>query len=115
MSAETACDARWHIYWLELSLWGQVFHRFLLPERQDHLLATFEAAATHASPEDPQAWDALLSLIHPGLRNPAADTHPNTIIRIEVRFHRAPGVPGGTERVVASRVLGDRVGTPARR
>jgi hypothetical protein len=89
MRADTACDARWHVYWLELSLWGEVFHRFLLPERQDQLLATLEAAAKRATPEDPQAWDALLSLVHPGLGDPAADVHPNTFIRIEVRFHRA--------------------------
>src|SRR5436309_626662 len=84
MRAETACDARWHIYWLELSLWGEVFQRFLLPERQDQLLTTLEAAAIRARPEDPQAWDALLSLIHPGLRDSAADVHPNAFIRIEV-------------------------------
>src|SRR2546425_7886257 len=89
LRAETVCDARWHIYWLELSLWGEVFQRFLLPERQDQLLARLEDAANRATPEDPQAWDALLSLVHPGLGDPAAAVHPNTFIRIEVRFHRA--------------------------
>lgn len=88
LRAEAACDARWHIYWLELSLWGEVFQRFLLPERQDHLLATLEVAANLATPEDPQAWDALLSLVHSGLGDPSAAVHPNTFIRIEVRFHR---------------------------
>jgi hypothetical protein len=89
LRAETVCDARWHIYWLELSLWGEVFQRFLLPERQDQLLATLDVAANRTMPENPQAWDALLSLVHPGLGDPAAAVHPNTFIRIEVRFHRA--------------------------
>jgi hypothetical protein len=68
---------------------GEVFQRFLLPERQDQLLAALQVAANRARPEDPQGWDALLSLLHPGLRDPTADVHPNTFIRIEVRFHRA--------------------------
>ena len=89
MRAETACDTRWHIYWLELSLWGEVFQRFLLPERQDQLLTTLEAEAMRATPEDPQAWDALLSRVLTRLTDTAADVHPNTFIRIEVRFHRA--------------------------
>lgn len=88
MRAETACDARWHTYWLELSLWGEVFHTFMLPERQDHLLAALKAAANLATPEDPEAWDALLLLVHPGLGDPAAAVHPNTFIQIEVRFYR---------------------------
>lgn len=89
MRAETACDARWHIYWLELSLWGEVLQMFVLPERRDQLLEALGAAANLAKPEDPQAWDAPLSLVHPGLGDPTADVHPNTFIRIEVRFHRA--------------------------
>ena len=88
LRAETSCDARWHIYWLELSLWGEVFQRFVLPERQDQLLATLEAAADLATPDDPEAWDALLSLVHPGLGDPSVAVHPNTFIRIEVRFYR---------------------------
>src|SRR6266566_3109064 len=89
LRAETACDARWHIYWLELSLWGEVFQRFVLPERQDQLLAALGAAANLArpSPEDPEEWDGLLSLVHPGLGDPSAAVHPNTFIRIEVRLY----------------------------
>jgi hypothetical protein len=89
MRADTACDARWHTYWLELSLWGELFQMFVLPERQDQLLAALVVAANLETPEDPEAWDALLSLVHPGLGDPSAAAHPNTFIRIEVRFHRA--------------------------
>jgi hypothetical protein len=89
MRAETACDARWHIYWLELSLWGEALQMFVLQERRDQLLEALGAAANLATPEDPQAWDTLLSLVHPGLGDPSAAVDPNAFIRIEVRFHRA--------------------------
>lgn len=89
LGADPACEAVWHIYLVELEAWGEVLAQVMRPEREDELVGALRRRAELETPEDPEAWGRLLSLIHPGLRDREGSAGAETFLQMELGFYRA--------------------------